>query len=412
MPRQTGTYRTSTTHDETVNAFVPHPLPPADPPLTIEGELAERHAAAMVAIGRLRVAGAMVPDPGWFLYGFVRKEAVLSSQIEGTQATLRDVATFEATSSADRPADVEEVCNYVEALSHARSRIADPAGLPLSTRLICEAHRNLMQGVRGQDKLPGEIRRSQNWIGGTRPGNARFVPPPHEEVGPALAALEKWIHSDDPLPPLVKAGLAHAQFETIHPFLDGNGRIGRMLITLLVEHWGLLDQPLLYLSVAIKRRQQEYYARLAAIRTEGDWEGWTSFFLECTVEAAEDAVEVASRLFHIVSQDRSSLLRSKAATINAIHLLEALPKHPVVTLPRAIELLGVAKPTAAKCIDGLVKQGILRETTGKQRDRVYVYEAYMAALIGDDASDRHARIEQSMRKMNDRLGSDLRRLAD
>ena len=412
MPRQTGTYQTSTVHGEAVRAFVPHPLPPTDPPLLIEGDLAERHALTMASIGRLRVAGAMVPDPGWFLYGFVRKEAVLSSQIEGTQATLRDVATFEATSNAVRPDDVEEVCNYVDALNHARAAIADPAGLPLSTRLLCDVHRILMRGVRGEDKLPGEIRRSQNWIGGTRPGNARFVPPPHEQVAPALAALEKWIHADDPLPPLVKAGLAHVQFETIHPFLDGNGRIGRMLITLLVEHLGLLDQPLLYLSVAFKRRQMEYYARLVAVRTEGDWEGWTAFFLECVEEAAEDAIGVAGRLFRIVNNDRAALLGSQSATVNAIRLLEAMPQHPVMTLPRAVELLGVAKPTASKCIEELLKAGVLRETTGKQRDRVYVYEAYLAALTDDEDDEREARFQRALRNVNERFGDALRRLAD
>ncbi|NBS34112.1 MAG: Fic family protein, partial [Planctomycetia bacterium] len=319
-------------------------------------------------------------------YGFVRKEAVLSSQIEGTQATLRDVATFEATSITNRPADVAEICNYVTALNHARAMIADSAGLPLSARLLCDVHRILIRGLRGADKLPGEIRRSQNWIGGTRPGNARFVPPPHDEVAPALAALEKWLHADDPLPPLIKAGLAHVQFETIHPFLDGNGRIGRMLITLLVEHWGLLDQPLLYLSLAFKRRQQDYYDRLSAVRTEGDWEGWTAFFLECVAEAAEDAVDVAGRLFRIVSNDRAALLASGSATVNALRLLEAMPEHPVMTLPRAVDLLGVAKPTASKCIEELLKAGVLRETTGKQRDRVYVYEAYMTTLTDPEKS--------------------------
>ncbi len=386
MLRETGTYRISTVHGEAVRAFIPHALPPAEPPLAIEGDLADRHAAAVNSIGRLRVAAAMVPDPGWFLYGFVRKEAVLSSQIEGTQATLRDVATFEATSITNRPADVAEICNYVTALNHARAMIADSAGLPLSARLLCDVHRILICGLRGADKLPGEIRRSQNWIGGTRPGNARFVPPPHDEVAPALAALEKWLHADDPLPPLIKAGLAHVQFETIHPFLDGNGRIGRMLITLLVEHWGLLDQPLLYLSLAFKRRQQDYYDRLSAVRTEGDWEGWTAFFLECVAEAAEDAVDVAGRLFRIVSNDRAALLASGSATVNALRLLEAMPEHPVMTLPRAVDLLGVAKPTASKCIEELLKAGVLRETTGKQRDRVYVYEAYMTTLTDPEKS--------------------------
>jgi Fic family protein len=380
MPRETGTYRTSTTHGEAVRAFVPHPLPPADPPLAIEGELADWHAEANTAIGRLRVAGAMVPDPGWFLYGFVRKEAVLSSQIEGTQATLRDVATFEATSSADRPDDVEEVCNYVDGLNHARAAIADADGLPLSTRLLCDVHRILMRGVRGEDKLPGEIRRSQNWIGGTRPGNARFVPPPHEEVASALAALEKWIHSDDPLPPLVKAGLAHVQFETIHPFLDGNGRVGRMLITLLVEHWGLLDQPLLYLSVAFKRRQQEYYARLAAVRTEGDWEGWTEFFLECVTEAANDGVHIAQSMHALLGRDRDRVVRHDRATVAAIQLLDLLPSNPVLTVSRASELLGITAPPTRKAIDLLVNLGVLSETTGKQRDRAYAYHAYLDLL--------------------------------
>lgn len=380
MTRQTGTYRTSTTHGETVKAFVPHPLPPSDPPLVIEGDLAPLHAKAVAAIGLLRVAGAMVPDPGWFLYGFVRKEAVLSSQIEGTQATLRDVATFEATSSADRPDDVEEVCNYVDALNHARATIADRAGLPLSTRLLCDVHRLLMRGVRGEDKLPGEIRRSQNWIGGSRPGNARFVPPPHEEVAPALAALEKWMHSGDPLPPLVKAGLAHVQFETIHPFLDGNGRIGRMLITLLVEHWGLLDQPLLYLSVAFKRRQQEYYARLAAVRTDGDWEGWTAFFLECVKDAADDGVFIAQAIHTLMGRDRARVVRHERATITVVQLLDLLPSNPVLTVPRASELLGITAPPARKAIDLLEELGVLRETTGKQRDRVYAYHAYLELL--------------------------------
>jgi len=380
MIRQTGAYRTSTTHGETVKAFVPHPLPPSDPPLVMEGDLAVLHAEAVAALGLLRVAGAMVPDPGWFLYGFVRKEAVLSSQIEGTEATLRDVATFEATSSTDRPEDVEEVCNYVDALSYARATIADRAGLPLSTRLLCNVHRLLMRGGRGEDKLPGEIRRSQNWIGGSRPGNARFVPPPHEEVMPALAALEKWIHSDDPLPPLVKAGLAHVQFETIHPFLDGNGRIGRMLITLLVEHWGLLDQPLLYLSVAFKHRRQEYYARLAAVRTEGDWGGWTAFFLECVKDAADDGVHIAQAIHTLMGRDRDQVVHHERATITVVRLLDLLPSNPVLTVPRAGELLGITAPPARKAIDLLEEIGVLRETTGKQRDRVYAYHAYLDLL--------------------------------
>jgi Fic family protein len=385
MTRETGQYRVTTHDSEQVRAFVPHPLPPAEPPLLLDDRLGALHAGALGAIERLRVAASLVPSADWFLYGFVRKEAVVTSQIEGTQATLRDVVTFEATSASDRPDDVEEVCNYVDALQYARRELARPKGLPISTRLLCGAHKRLMRGARGADKRPGEIRRSQNWIGGSRPGNARFVPPPPEHVGDAMTALERWIHTDDPLPPLVRVGLAHVQFETIHPFLDGNGRIGRLLIALLVEHWGLLDQPLLYTSLALKRRQREYYERLAAVRTEGDWEGWTAFFLECVREAAEDAVGVASSLFRIVTDDRARLLASEGATVNAIRLLELLPSHPMVTLARAIDLLDVTKPTASKAIDALVDAAILRETTGRLRDRVYAYHSYLRTLTADEA---------------------------
>ncbi len=384
MPRQTGRYRVTDVHGEQVRAFIPHPLPPSKPPLAVEGEGAALHAAAQTALARLGVAAAMVPSMDWFLYGFVRKEAVLTSQIEGTQATLRDVLTFEATQQAERPDDVEEVCNYVEALTYARKQLADPKGLALSTRLLCNAHRILMRGARGADKQPGEIRRSQNWIGGTRPGNARFVPPPPEEVSEALAALERWLHSDDSLPPLVKAGLAHVQFETIHPFLDGNGRIGRLLIALLVEHWGLLEQPLLYLSVAFRRRQQEYYARLAAVRTDGDWEGWTKFFLESVREAADDGVRVAQWLHALIGRDRERLVRHERATVAAIQLLDRLPTHPLVTVPRAAQILKMTAPPARKAIEVLVGLRVLRETTGKQRDRVYAYHEYLRILTGDE----------------------------
>lgn len=385
MSRETGRYRVTKVHDEQVRAFIPHPLPPAKPPLVVAGEIAETHGAALTALARLGVAAALVPSTDWFLYGFVRKEAVLTSQIEGTQATLRDVLTYEATQQTDRPEDVEAVCNYVEALTYARKQLANPKGLPLSTRLLCQAHRLLMRGGRGADQQPGEIRRSQNWIGGSRPGNARFVPPPPEEVAEALAALERWLHSDDPLPPLIKAGLAHVQFETIHPFLDGNGRIGRLLIALLVEHWGLLGQPLLYLSVALRRQQQEYYARLAAVRADGDWEGWTAFFLDCVREAADDGVDVAQALHALLARDRARLVGHKRATVAAIQLLDELPKHPVVTVPHAADVLSLTAPPTRKAIDVLASLGVLRETTGKQRDRVYAYHEYLRILTGDEA---------------------------
>ena len=380
MARTTGTYSTTDAGGEKVRAFVPHPLPPARPVLRIEGHLARRHAEAVAAIGRLAVAANMVPSPDWFLYGFVRKEAVVSSQIEGTQATLEDVVVYEATHQSERPADVEEVCNYVDALAHARTELTRPKGLPLCVRLLCAVHERLMKGVRGSEKQPGTIRSSQNWIGGTRPGNAHFVPPPPETVKDALAALEKWIHSDDRLPPLVKAGLAHAQFETIHPFLDGNGRVGRLLIALLLEHWKLLSSPVLYVSLGFKRRRQEYYRRLDAVRTDGDWEGWTAFFLECVRESADDGVDTARRLFSLVCADRRRASEHKTATVTSMRLFERLPEHPMVTLGKAMELVSATKPTAGKAIDALIQAGILNEITGRKRDRVYAYRTYLNVL--------------------------------
>jgi Fic family protein len=385
MPRTTGTYRVSRAGGaggEVVRSFVPAPLPPADPPLVLDDRLTVLHAEALTAVGKLGVAGAMVPSAQWFLYGFVRKEAVISSEIEGTQATLQDVVTFEATRQAARPDDVQEVCNYVDALTFARKKIISVKGLPLSTRLLCEVHKRLMRGVRGADKTPGAVRRTQNWIGGTRPGNARFVPPPPEVVPELMAQLEKWLHSDDALPPLVKAGLAHVQFETIHPFLDGNGRIGRLLITLLLEHWGLLESPMLYLSLALKQRQQEYYTHLTAVRDDGDWEGWTAFYLECVREAADDGVRAAEKLFALLGKDRARLIAHASITVPAIRLLDLLPSNPVVTLPLAVPLLGVSKPTAIKAIEALEEMGILKETSGKRRDRVYAYQKYLDVLTG------------------------------
>ncbi len=383
VSRTTGTYRVMRVGDEQVQAFMPHPLPPANPSLRVDEATGELLAQAMVSTGRLAVAADLVPSEEWFLYGFVRKEALITSQIEGTQATLRDVLGFEAGQRAERPDDVRDVCNYIAALNYARRELARPRGLPLATRLLCEAHKRLMAGVRGGDKQPGRIRHSQNWIGGTRPGNARFVPPPQDAVPGALSALEKWIHGDDPLPPLVRVGLAHVQFETIHPFLDGNGRIGRLLISLLVEHWDLLPAPLLYLSVAFKRHREEYYQRLSTVRTGGDWEGWTRFFLGCVREAADDGVASAQRIFSQVSRDRTTLVNHPSVTVPAIRLFDLLGANPILTLPLAIKLLSVSKPTAIKAMDAMQKAGILRETTGRLRDRVYAYQAYLDVLKSD-----------------------------
>lgn len=380
MARTTGTYRISKTGEEEVRAFTPHPLPPADPPLAIDDRLSALLASATNAVDKLAVAADMVPNADWFLYGFVRKEAVVSSQIEGTQATLGDVLEFEATEQTDRPDDVQEVCNYVDALAYARREMARPKGLPLSTRLLCQIHKRLMKGARGADKEPGEVRRTQNWVGGTRPGNATFVPPPPEMVPEALAELDKWIHGDDPLPPLVRAGLAHVQFETIHPFLDGNGRVGRLLITLLIEHWKLLPAPLLYLSLAFKRHRAEYYNRLSAVRTDGDWEGWCAFYLECVRESACDAVAAAQALFNQVNADRQKVTDHKSATVTAIRLFDQLPSHPFITVTRVMQMLDTTKPTAIKAIDALEQAGVIEETTGRQRDRVYAYHKYLRFL--------------------------------
>lgn len=382
MSRVSGTYRILHAGGEEVRAFLPSPLPPADPPLALSDHITALHARAVAAVSKLGVAGAMVPSAQWFLYGFVRKEAVITSEIEGTQATLQDVVTFEVTRQAADPDDVREVCNYVDALTYARKQLASPKGLPLSTRLLCQAHKRLMHGVRGADKLPGELRRSQNWIGGTRPGNAHFVPPPPDSVPELMAELEKWLHSSDPTPPIIKAGLAHVQFETIHPFLDGNGRIGRLLITLLLEHWGVLTTPMLYLSLALKRRQQQYYTHLTAVRAHGDWESWIAFYLECVAEAADDGVNAAQQIYTLLASDRARLIAHRSATLPAIRLLDLLPAKPVITLPLAIELLDVSKPTAIKALKSLLAVGILKETSGKLRDRVYAYQRYLDLLTG------------------------------
>jgi Fic family protein len=385
MPkRATGRYERTTVGGEEVAAFVPHALPPADPPIVVDAALAERLRAAEQALVRLELAGEMVPSLAWFIYAFVRKEAVLSSQIEGTQATLVDLLTFEAQEGAEQStapnADVEEVCNYLDALAYARAQLADPKGLPLSMRLLSETHSRLMRGVRGAEKLPGEVRRSQNWIGGSRPGNAAYVPPPPHALGEVLGAFEKYLHADDSLPPLVRAGLLHVQFETIHPYLDGNGRIGRLLVTLLLEHWKLLTKPLLYLSLFFKRHREDYYRRLNAVRIDGDWEGWLDFFLDGVATIADEAVASVRELFALVAEDRARVLANEGMSIGALRLFELLPRHPIVTVASAMKMLDTTKPTAGRAVELLVGAGVLVEMTGKRRDRSYAYRAYLDRL--------------------------------
>ncbi|HEX9732969.1 MAG TPA: Fic family protein [Thermoanaerobaculia bacterium] len=382
MRRTSGRYERTSVAGEEVKAFVPDPLPPADPPLRLDPELSALHDAARRSLTRLELAGAMVPSIEWFLYAFVRKEAVLSSQIEGTQATLIDLLAYEAEDEAGIAAepDVEEVCNYLEASRYALGELRRADGLPISMRLLNEAHRRLMRGARGADRQPGEIRRSQNWIGGTRPGNAAFVPPPPQALAASLGALERYVHADDELAPLVRAGLVHVQFETLHPYLDGNGRIGRLLIALLLAHWGLLSQPLLYLSLFFKRHRQEYYRRLDGVRTGGDWEGWTAFFLEGVDSVAAEAAETARELFRLVSADRERVLAAPAATVMSLRLFELLPRHPILTVSRAMKLLDASRPTAGKAVGVLAEAGVLVETTGRKRDRTFSYAAYLDRL--------------------------------
>jgi Fic family protein len=353
------------------------------PPLAL-GTLSERLRVAEQSLVRIDLAGEMVPSLDWFLYAFVRKEAVLSSQIEGTQATLVDLLAFEAEDDGQHgvppDADVEEVYNYVDALNFAREQLANPTGLPLSMRLLNETHRRLLRGVRGADRLPGEVRTTQNWIGGSRPGNARYVPPPPHALGEALGAFEKYIHAEAKLPPLVRAGLLHVQFETIHPYLDGNGRIGRLLLTLLLEHWKLLGKPLLYLSLFFKRHREEYYRRLDAVRRDGDWEGWLDFFLDGVATIADEAVTSARELFALVAADRARLLASDRISVLALRLFELLPRRPIVTVASTMTMAETTKPTAGRAIELLVNAGVLVETTGRKRDRTYVYQAYLDRL--------------------------------
>ncbi len=383
--RRVGTYTRSMVGGEAVNAFIPVPLPPSKPALLLDDHHSGGLIRAEQALARLDLAGEMVPSLDWFIYAFVRKEAVISSQIEGTQASLVDLLVFEAGDQAAPNRDVQEVCNYLDALTYARGQLEDARGLPLSMRLLNEAHRRLMQGGRGESKQPGEVRKSQNWIGGSRPSNAVYVPPPSERLPELLSALEKYIHAEDALPKLVRAGLLHAQFETIHPYLDGNGRIGRLLIALLLEHWGLLRAPLLYLSLFFKRHREEYYRRLNAVRTEGDWEGWTDYFLDGVATIADEAVASARELFTLVSADRVRLLDSGAASIPAARLFEQLPRHPIITVGSAMQLVKTTKPTATRAIEALTKLGVLVETTGKKRDRSFAYQAYLDQLkVGTD----------------------------
>ncbi|HAT30702.1 MAG TPA: cell filamentation protein Fic [Janthinobacterium sp.] len=378
--RESGTYVSTTTLGETVRAFVPHPLPPAEPRLSPQAYETQNREAE-VALARLSAVSGLVPSVEWLLYSAVRKEALLTSQIEGMQATLTDLFDQEAGIALNNRDDVEEVTNYMRAFRMVRDNLHDIHGLPLSVRLICDAHRILLDGARGATKQPGELRRSQNWIGGTRPGKAVFVPPPPEQVPQLLGALERFIHVEPPpLPPLVIIALAHAQFETIHPFLDGNGRIGRLLITALLEHWSLLKEPLLYLSGYLKRNQTQYYRLLSATRTDGAWEEWVSFFLVGVTEAAAEAERSVVDVATLVTADRRLLLESPKAGSAAFRLFELLPTMPRFTIEKARQQLSTSFPTANAAVKLLTDLGIVMEMTGQQRKRTFGYQRYINLL--------------------------------
>lgn len=383
MNRSTGTYAISTTLGEPVRAFVPHPLPPTEPPLAADSHTALNRQAEL-ALARLSGVSGLVPSVDWLLYSAVRKEALLTSQIEGTQATLTDLFDEEAGFKVSNTDDVAEVTNYLRAFRLVQEQVRDPNGLPISVRLLCNAHRLLLDGARGTGKQPGELRQSQNWIGGTRPGNAVFVPPPPERVPELLSNLERFIHDRqdgrDELPPLVKIALIHAQFETIHPFLDGNGRIGRLLIAALLEHWQLLNEPLMYLSGYLKQHQAEYYRRLSVIRTEGDWESWVSFFLEGVAVSAAQAEQSIIAVASLIAADRRKLLQSPKANPASYRLFELLPMMPRFTVERARQQLQTTFPTANAAVQMLEQLGIVVEVTGQKKNRSYSYQAYVDLL--------------------------------
>lgn len=358
------------------SSFVPNPLPPV-PPLKIDDEMSRLMERANRALGRLDGCTYTLPNPDLFLYMYVRKEAVLSSQIEGTQASLDDLLEFEGEiagkSSQD---DINEVSNYVAAMNYGLERLRD---LPLSLRLIKEIHARLMAGIRGGHKNPGEFRTTQNWIGGTMPGNAAFVPPPPHEVLSCLGDLEKFLH-DEMVPPLLKAGLAHAQFETIHPFLDGNGRMGRLLIAFILCHDQVLEKPLLYLSLFFKKHRQEYYERLNAVRRDGDWEGWIKYYLQGVYEISKQATDAAKAIMDLMAADRQKLASLGKAAPTSIALLDLLYRSPYVTIPYVTRTLGISFPAAGKAVRNLISLGILKEVSGKKRDRVFLHEPYLAII--------------------------------
>lgn len=373
-----GRYSVFTLGGESVRAFVPPPLPPV--PVVRLDSLQVLLEQANQALGRLDGLASLLPDLSLFIYAYVRKEAVLSSQIEGTQSSLSDLLLFENEEAPGVPIkDVQEVSNYVAAFYLGLKRMQE--GFPLSLRLIREIHEVLLSHGRGSDKEPGEFRRSQNWIGGTRPGNAAFVPPPPNLVLECMGQLELFLHLEKPeLPILIRAGLVHAQFEIIHPFLDGNGRLGRLLIIFLLCAEGALHGPVLYLSLFFKTHRQRYYDLLMAVRTGGNWEAWLEFFLSGVKETSDQAVHAARRIIALLDADRKKIEGLGRPAASALRVHQYAQTHPILSIASTAEKMGSTFPTVAGAVDHMQRLGIMREITGKRRRRLFAYGGYLEIL--------------------------------
>jgi Fic family protein len=389
MPGSSSTNRAGglVTQLEGYTAFIPRPLPP-DPPLDLDPGLLKLLEEAVAELGRLDGVARVIPDPDFFVSMYVRREAVLSSQIEGTQSTLEDLLELELESDrGGSSSDAFEIANYVHALNLGLQQLET---LPLSLRLIRDIHRELLREGRGSKATPGEFRRTQNWIGpgGATLKQATFVPPPVPEMKNALHDFETYLHANSSYPTLIDVGLAHAQFETIHPFLDGNGRVGRLLNTFLLVHRGVLRKPLLYLSYYFKLHRTEYYDRLMAVRLQGDWEGWIRFFLRGVAQTAREATETAERIFELREVHRALVLDKKLGQ-NGLLLLSSLFRRPLINIKVAATVLGSTFPTASRLVLAFEDLGMVREITGGKRSRVFRYEPYLA-LFEDSATDVEA----------------------
>ena len=380
--QQTGIYETTFIGDEQVRAFIPNPLPPED---VLDMKYLQRSLdSAIFALGQLHSIATILPEPWLFIYAYVRREAVISSRIEGMQSTLSDLMLFELTQVPGvRVDDVVEVSNYVSALEHGLRRIREDH-FPLCNRLIREIHKKLLSSDQGSKNLPGEFRRSQNWLGGTRPGNARFVPPPTNFVEKCMSDLERFMYSDDRgHSALIRTGLSHVQFETIHPFLGGNGRVGRLLIALQLCHEGLLNEPLLYLSLHFKKNRSDYYLLLDAVRHHGDWEAWLRFFLEGITETSENAISVTKRLNALFRDDSLRIHNFTRFKSSALLVQQTLQKRPLSTLKSIAAESSLSIPAVTNGMFALEQAGIAREITNKKRNRIYSYDQYISILNED-----------------------------